>query len=238
MPNHTLFIADLHLNENQPKTVELFLRFLQTDATKADALYILGDLFKLWVGDDDNSKLAQTIKNALKELSALIPVYLMPGNRDFLLGKKFAAESGCILLADPTKINLYAKPTLLTHGDILCSHDFLHVAFRFITRPKFAIKLFLLLPLAFRAKFAQMVQRFTLFNKKLKSARSMDTTQKTIQKTMHKFAVKQLIFGHTHRARIINEANATRIIVLGDWEEDRSSVLVYQLDGTASFQLH
>ena len=133
MKNHTAFISDLHLSPTEPKTVELFFKFLKELSPQTEALYILGDFFKFWSGDDDRSEFNEKIKEALKTASAKIPVYFMPGNRDFILGEVFTKESGCTLLPDPYKINLYNRPTLLTHGDIL-AHDIKHRAFRFIIR--------------------------------------------------------------------------------------------------------
>lgn len=237
MTNYTIFISDLHLYQDQPKTTELFLSFLQTDALQADALYILGDLFKLWIGDDDNSAYANTIKNALKQASIHVPIYLMPGNRDFLLGNKFARESGCIPLLDPTVINLYATPTLLTHGDFLCSKDYLHLAFRFITRPTLATKLFLKLPFTLRAWLATNMQRFSAYRKSYRMKNKNCETKISPEKTILKFGVTQLIYGHTHNQKISNSLinnQTVRLINLGEWTEDGGEMLIYYKDHTCS----
>jgi len=128
---HTLFISDLHLDASRPAITELFLTFLRTEATQAHALYILGDLFEAWIGDDDPAPEHQTVIAALHELNAQgVELYFMHGNRDFLIGADFAAHSGCTLLADPTLIDLYGTPTLLMHGDTLCTDDIAYQNFR------------------------------------------------------------------------------------------------------------
>jgi len=237
MTNYTIFISDLHLYHDQPKTTELFLNFLQTDALQAEAIYILGDLFKFWIGDDDNSTYVNTIKNALKQTSTHVPIYLMPGNRDFLLGNKFARESGCIPLQDPTVINLYSTPTLLTHGDSLCSGDYLHLVFRFITRPALATKLFLKLPFAFRAWIATNMQRFSAYRKNYRMKNKSDETKIDPEKALLKFGATQLIYGHTHKSKISNcmiNNQTARTINLGEWTEGGGEILIYYKDNTCS----
>ena len=188
MNNHIIFIADLHLSPTQPKVTNLFFKFIEDTAPKADALYILGDFFKFWVGDDDRSIFNEQIKKALKTISSKIPVYLMPGNRDFILGQTFAKESGCILISDPYKIDLYNKPTLLTHGDILCSKDMKHCIFRTITRFPHGIAIFLKLPLKFRTWLASSIQKYSAKTKLSKDKSTLLPQTSTIKKLMVKFA--------------------------------------------------
>lgn len=227
MPKHTLFIADLHLSEEKATTTEIFLRFLQTEAPKADALYILGDLFKLWIGDDDRTLYNEKIKAALKELSTKTKIYFLPGNRDFLLGQEFAEESGCILLDDPYKIDLYGIPTLLAHGDLLYTNDKLHMIFRFITRPKWLVKLFLALPFKLRSCMAHAVQRYSAQNKQKKVSNYHTVPQTNIEKLLRKYGTTQIIFGHIHQPTITkwtNDELEIKCITVGTWK-DSGSVL-------------
>ena len=120
----TLFISDLHLEADRPDIGKQFLHFLQTEANEAEDLYILGDLFEAWVGDDDPNTHYFTIKRALRKLTdSGIPVYFMHGNRDFMIGKGFANETGVKILEDPYKVTMYGRKTLLSHGDVLCTDD-------------------------------------------------------------------------------------------------------------------
>lgn len=239
MQKHTLFIADLHLSEEKKTVTELFLRFLKNRAPEADALYILGDLFKLWIGDDDPSPYLATIKAALKELSTKIPVFLMPGNRDFLLGNKFEMESGCRIISDPSKIDLYGTSTLLTHGDSLYTNDKVHVFFRYLTRPKINVKIFLMLPFKFRATLAYAVQRYSMNNKKRHTSNFVYLPQDNITKLLQKFNATQLIYGHIHTSQIttlqLSDKKNARCIILGEWDAT-GSVLVYKDDNTLEQQ--
>ncbi|MEE7566893.1 UDP-2,3-diacylglucosamine diphosphatase, partial [Xanthomonas sp. Kuri4-3] len=155
----TLFISDLHLDPARPAITELFLRFLQDEARTAKALYILGDLFEAWIGDDTPSAAADAVAAALHALAdAGVPVYFMPGNRDFLVGADYARRAGFRILPDPCVIDLYGRPTLLMHGDLLCTDDTAYQAFRAQTRdPAFQAQ-FLSQPLAARVAFAQQAR--------------------------------------------------------------------------------
>src|ERR1700722_2929573 len=120
----TLLISDLHLDENRPDITDTFLRFLAGDAKEAEALYVLGDFFESWIGDDNLTPFNRLIISALKKATAMgLPIFLMHGNRDFLLGKSFLAQTGCQLLPDEYVLNLYGTPALLMHGDTLCVED-------------------------------------------------------------------------------------------------------------------
>jgi UDP-2,3-diacylglucosamine hydrolase len=238
MNNNTVFISDLHLNPTESKITNLFLKFLENIASQTDALYILGDLFKFWAGDDDNSSFNEQIKQALKITSAKIPVYLMPGNRDFILGQIFAKETGCILLTDPCKIDLYNRPTMLTHGDIL-SHDIKHRAFRVIIRFPHGVKLFLKLPLKMRIRIASAIQKWSARNKLTTDNKEFQPQANAIKNLTTRFNVVQLIHGHTHN--IATEefnigAQQMRRISLGEWSSDCGSILIYQQDGQFEFK--
>jgi UDP-2,3-diacylglucosamine hydrolase len=238
MNHYTIFIADLHLSPTQPKVTDLFLKFIADIAPKAEALYILGDFFKFWVGNDDRSIFNEQIKKALKIISGKVPVYLMPGNRDFILDQTFTIESGCILIPDPYKINLYNRPTLLTHGDILCTKDIKHRAFRAITRLPYSIAIFLKLPLKFRIWLASSIQKYSAKAKLFKDKNTLLPQINTIKKLMPKFATSQIIHGHIHRLEkeefFINSQKMRRIS-LGEWTNSGSIVIYYQ-NGQCEFK--
>lgn len=238
MNNYTIFIADLHLSPTEPKITGLFIKFAKEIAPQADALYILGDLFKFWAGDDDNSAFNKQIKLTLKTISNKIPVYLMPGNRDFILGKNFAKESGCILISDPYKIDLYNKPTLLTHGDILCTKDTKHNIFRAITRLPHGIAIFLKLPLKFRIWLASRIQKYSAKTKLSKNKNCLLPQIIAIKKLINNYNSNQIIHGHIHK---IEEAEFTinnqkiKRISLGEWN-DSGNILIYYQNGQYEFK--
>src|SRR5688572_28425428 len=152
----TLFISDLHLDPARPAITELFLGFLRGEARDAEALYILGDLFEAWIGDDTPSPAADAVAAELHALAGSgVPVYFMHGNRDFLLGADYARRAGFRLLPDPCLIDLYGCPTLLLHDDLLCTDDTAYQAFRAQTRDPAFQQQFLAQPLAARIAYAQ-----------------------------------------------------------------------------------
>jgi len=216
--NYTLFISDLHLQSTKPEKTDLFLNLLTGKALEADALYILGDFFEVWVGDDDDSVFINQIKTALKNFTTTgIPIYFMHGNRDFLIGKKFAQDTGCILINDPTKIDLYGSPTLLTHGDMLCTKDNGYMRYRKLVRNPRCQRLFLLLPLKLRKKIARYLR--TKSSNIKKSNKLKNIVNETITNLMQQYQVKQIIHGHIHKQGIYDKG--TRIS-LGSWEDGRS----------------
>ena len=155
----TLFIADLHLDPERPAITELFGRFIDEEARGADALYILGDLFEAWVGDDDPSATGTFVADKLRGLAdSGVPVYFMRGNRDFLLGEDYARRAGMTILPDPAVVVLHGKPTLLTHGDLLCTGDTAYQQFRAQTRDPAWQARFLSQPLPARLAFAQQAR--------------------------------------------------------------------------------
>lgn len=234
----TLFIADLHLCGHRPHITQLFLRFLERRAQTCDALYILGDLFEYWIGDDAGTSLGYgDITGGIRALTdSGVAVHVMHGNRDFLIGKKFCEQSGCSLLPDPTKTNLYGQEILLMHGDSLCTDDVAHQAFRTRVHTTQWQAEFLGKPLAEREEIAIAMRRQSESNKSEKSMAMMDVNQTAVESTMKQYGVEVLIHGHTHRPAIhaftLNSNPATRI-VLGDWYE-QGSVLVWNQQG---FQL-
>jgi UDP-2,3-diacylglucosamine hydrolase len=230
----TLFISDLHLSAERPDITSLFIQFLNKEARQAEALYILGDLFEAWLGDDMVlPEYAEAIA-AMKALSdSGVPVFIMHGNRDFLLGEKFAAMSGVSLLDDPTCIDLYGKPTLLLHGDTLCTDDVKYQQFRTMVRdPAWQQQMLALSPTE-RLKLAREYRQMSQAETGNKAEDIMDVNQQTLEQVMQTQGVYYMIHGHTHRPAIhdfnINLQAATRI-VLGDWYE-QGSVLVCDENG-------
>lgn len=235
----TLFISDLHLDPSRPAITALFLEFLRDEAAQAEALYVLGDLFEAWVGDDDDSELARTIGSALRALhDGGVPVFLMRGNRDFLLGPDFAGKTGVRLLADPCVISLYDQPTLLMHGDLLCSDDLAYLAFRQQVRDPGWQEQFLAQSLEQRRAFAGQARAASQSHQEgLRDDGKLDAITDvnlaTVENAMERFGVTRLIHGHTHRPEIhalrVDDHSAHRI-VLGDWYR-QGSVLRASRDG-------
>ena len=227
-----LFISDLHLDPHRPEIIELFLRFLNQQATEARALYILGDFFEIWIGDDDDSLLHQQVQTALKTLTKSgIPVYLMHGNRDFLMGKQFCETTGCQLLADPAQIDLRGTPALLMHGDLLCTDDISYQRFRCFVRHPWFQYVYLNLPLSLRRWLAYRARQGSKKHTDHTAPQIMDVNQNTVIKMMREHQVNLLIHGHTHRPTIhkflLDNKPVTRI-VLGAWHDKKNiKILVY-----------
>jgi UDP-2,3-diacylglucosamine hydrolase len=230
----TLFLSDVHLNTARADIVRAFIEFLDFKARQADALFILGDLFDEWLGDDDDKAPHREVTDALAALTAAgLPVSVVHGNHDFLLGKKFARRSGCTLLGDHTSIDVYGTPTLIMHGDTLCTRDANYQSFRKMARNPIMQKIFLSMSLPKRAEKAAGIRRESSEDTALKSDDIMDVTLDAVDGIMRKHSVRHLIHGHTHRPAIHNfmldDQEATRI-VLGDWYE-QDSVLIWDEAG-------
>ncbi len=224
-----LFISDLHLSPERPATAELFLGFLAGRARGAQALYILGDLFDVWIGDDDRSAFSLEIIEALRALSESgTALHLMHGNRDFLIGRRFARATGCTLLKDPSVVELAGTPTLLMHGDLLCTDDVAYQRFRRKARNPIFQRLFLLKGLKRRRAIAADYRRKSGEATSLKSQEIMDVNQGTVESTMRQHGVSRLIHGHTHRPadhRFELDGKPVERIVLSEWHEVRGEVL-------------
>jgi UDP-2,3-diacylglucosamine hydrolase len=219
----TYFIADLHLAQNRPDMTACFLRFLKDKAAKAQYLYILGDLFEAWIGDDDDSAYLTTIAKALTTLSALgTTVYYIHGNRDFLLGQRFAKKSGMILLPEIDLIDLYGESVVIMHGDTLCTRDIAYQQFRKKSRSWWWQTMVKSLPLSIRKKIAANYRKKSAAATAIKSQDIMDVTPTEVVNCLEKYNSQLLIHGHTHRPAIhelaANDKPAKRI-VLGDWYE-------------------
>jgi UDP-2,3-diacylglucosamine hydrolase len=224
----TLFISDLHLDAGEPETIRRFVKFIETEARAARALYILGDLFEAWVGDDeDDPRLAQ-VQAALADLTrAGVPCSLMHGNRDFLIGPQFCAATGCRLLGDYERVDLYGDTVLLTHGDLLCTDDTRYLGLRKTLRNPAWQRDFLAKPLAERRKIAAELRQLSAAEIAAKSYDIMDVNQTTVETVMREHNVSLLLHGHTHRPAIhrfeLDGKPAARI-VLGAWYEQAGIV--------------
>ena len=196
----TFFVADLHLTDERPVATGRFFRFLDEDAAGADALYILGDLFEAWIGDDHDERVARDTAQRLKALAAAgTPVYFMHGNRDFMLAGRYAALSGMTLLADPTRIDLYGVPTLLMHGDTLCTDDTAYQAFRRRVRHPLTLALLRHLPPGWRRRLARRARAGSESAKAGKAAAIMDVNADAVVRVLREQRICRLIHGHTHR---------------------------------------
>jgi UDP-2,3-diacylglucosamine hydrolase len=223
----TLFISDLHLCAQRPAITELFLEFLRDDAAKADALYILGDLFEYWIGDEaaGNGEYRPIIADMRALCAAGPPLYVMRGNRDFLMGAEFARQSGARLLPDPTIIDLYGKPVLLMHGDSLCTDDVEYQAFRRMVRSETWQREYLSKTVAERDAISRRYRQMSKTATANKRPEIMDVNQGAVATVMRQHQVYELIHGHTHRPGQHDfdlDGRRARRHVLGDWYEQGS----------------
>ena len=198
---HTLLISDLHLCPTRPRITELFERFLSGPAQDAEALYILGDLFEYWAGDDDlgdpfNAQIARALRETARRG---VRIHVMHGNRDFLMGELFMSESGGDFLPDPSLINLHGKPTLLMHGDTLCTDDRDYQNFRAMVREPQWQASFLAKPLEARKAQIEELRRKSETEKSMKAADIMDANPQAIAAILREHRYPRLIHGHTHR---------------------------------------
>jgi UDP-2,3-diacylglucosamine hydrolase len=225
-----LLISDLHLDGARPRITALFERFLREQARQATALYILGDLFEAWVGDDDDSELPARVAAALADLRANgVPVYFLAGNRDFLLGAGYARRAGLILLEDGVVHTLAGTPTLLLHGDTLCSDDEAYQAFRRQVRDPAWQRDFLARPLAERRDFAAQARVASRDHQQGTREALMDVNADAVAHALRAAGVSRMIHGHTHRPAIHDlmlDGTPAQRIVLGDWYEQGSLLRV------------
>lgn len=217
-----LLISDLHLSEERPDITAAFLTFLKDKTTDCEALYILGDFFDVWVGDDNMGAFERSIAHHLAQLSQRgVKLYLMHGNRDFALGKGFCHLAHCQLIKDPWLTRFYDTPVLLSHGDILCTMDTEYQRKRRLYRNPIVLFLLKHLPLKTRQNIAKKLRAQSRMQKKNKTAEVMDVTAEAVVDLLTQHQVQLLIHGHTHRPAMHElEANGQRArrIVLGDWE--------------------
>ena len=215
------FISDLHLHESRPDITEAFIKFTTKTANQAERLYILGDFFETWIGDDDKNDLVSLVKETLIELNQSTKIYAMHGNRDFLIGNKFLQETGAVLLEDPKKENMFGRSVLLMHGDLLCTDDKDYQSFRKTTREASWQRDFLSKPLLERKEIASELRATSKKATSEKKESIMDVSDDEVKKVMTNHSVNLLIHGHTHRPNkhslTINNIPSQRI-VLGDWD--------------------
>tara|TARA_R110001592_G_scaffold191405_3_gene437620 strand:+ start:9592 stop:10326 length:735 start_codon:yes stop_codon:yes gene_type:complete len=217
----TYFISDLHLEESRPDITEAFLSFMDAIQGSARVLYILGDFFESWIGDDENTALQVTIKQRLKAFTDQGAVlFFMHGNRDFLIGNDFAKETGCTILEDPCLVDLAGESVLLMHGDSLCTADTSYMKFRATIRNPAFLEPFLKRPIEERKITAQQLRAMSQANNQGKSMEIMDVTQNEVTQALDKFNVNTLIHGHTHRPQVEQRDSNKVRIVLGDWDKD------------------
>jgi len=229
-----IIISDLHLDETRPYITDLFINFINNLPVGTEALYILGDFFEAWIGDDDTNEHNSKIINHLKKLNDKgLPVYFMHGNRDFLIGKSFLKSTGCTLLADEHCETIYGNKILLMHGDTLCTKDIKYLKFRKKSRKWWAQKLFLLKSLEKRRNLVKEYRKASKAHMSTLPDHIMDVTPEEVIRVMEKHGVNTLIHGHTHREAIheieVNNSPAKRY-VLGAWHE-RGSALICSDDG-------
>lgn len=224
----TLFISDLHLQASKPEIGEQFLSFLEGEATQAEALYILGDLFDSWVGDDDPNPHYAVMKGALRDLiDSGVPVFFMHGNRDFMIGEQFSQETGVRILDDPATIELYGEKILLSHGDALCIDDVQYQRVRLMTRNPEWQAMMRAKPLQERLAFAEDARQLSKEYNDSVGEDIMDVNQDAVVGTFRKRGVDILLHGHTHRPAVHDVRLKDRVakrIVLGDWYEQGSVV--------------
>lgn len=235
----TLFISDLHLDSKTPAITTTLLDFLDRETADCRELYILGDLFEAWVGDDDDSELSDTVATALRKVvDGGTPVYLMHGNRDFLIGEDYARRCGAELLSDPKVIDCHGQKVALAHGDSLCTRDHAYMEFRAQVRDPQWQQHFLSKSLMERYMIAQQVRDKSQESNSYKASDIMDVTPSEVVKLLESLKVNTLIHGHTHRPAVhtitlekpIQRSRSATRIVLGDWHQ-RGWVLEFTDEG-------
>ena len=217
----TLFISDVHVDSTRPEILRQLLRFLETIARDAEDLYILGDLFETWIGDDDPDPDKHRVVHALHDLSQSgVRCYFMAGNRDFLTGDVFAERTGCELLQDPSLVQLFDVPVLLLHGDTLCTDDHEYQRFRQMVRDQGWQQDFLSTSVDHRLAMASQARDTSKSRSSRKPPEIMDVSKTEVNAVMREHRTYTMIHGHTHRPDIhrflVDDHPATRI-VLGDW---------------------
>ncbi|KTD75044.1 UDP-2,3-diacylglucosamine diphosphatase [Legionella waltersii] len=226
-----VFISDLHLSPSEPEIKERFNGFIAWAESKVKSIYILGDFFHAWAGDDSLDDWSLGIANQLKSLvDKGINIYFMAGNRDFLLGERFAKLSGWRVLQEPTKIQLHDRPVLLVHGDRYCTKDIAHQRFRKLTRNRFFSCLFLALPLSMRLKLVEKIRKNSS-SKRYLSSEQIDVVTDQVTKHLKSYNVNSVIHGHTHKSgehTLHLSENEGKRYVLSDWD-DNPTLLCYDI---------
>jgi UDP-2,3-diacylglucosamine hydrolase len=220
----SLIISDLHLTNVEGDKVNFFKKFCETHASKADQLFILGDLFNTWLGDDVSIESHSAIIISLKELTKETKVFVMAGNRDFLLSHNFETETGCKLIKEPYELEHNTKKFLLIHGDSLCTDDINYQKLKKVLRNPLVQYIFLHLPKNIRLKLTGQLRKKSVEAQSYKSSKIMDVNQQAIDLLMSKYPGYDLIHGHTHRQNTHTMKNYTRY-VLGDWSQNKGNAI-------------
>ncbi|SHN92134.1 UDP-2,3-diacylglucosamine diphosphatase [bacterium endosymbiont of Bathymodiolus sp. 5 South] len=220
----TLLIADLHLTSGEADKTNLFIKFCHKKAIEADQIFILGDLFDTWLGDDLSLDAYPSVISALKKLSKTTQVFIMGGNRDFLLGDEFAKQTNCVLFNTPYLLKTHSKNYVLIHGDELCTDDKQYQRLKSFLQHPVTQFIFLHLPTKTRLKLSGQLRKKSVAAQQYKSREIMDINQNTTDKLMQKYAGSDLIHGHTHRQNIHKNAQYTRY-VLGDWHANKGNAI-------------
>ena len=220
----SLIISDLHLTNVEGDKVNFFNTFCEDHASKADQLFILGDLFNTWLGDDVSLTSHKAIISTLKELTKETKVFVMVGNRDFLLSHNFEAETGCTLINEPYQLEHNTKKFLLIHGDSLCTDDINYQKLKKVLRNPLVQYIFLHLPKNIRLKLTGQLRKKSVEAQSYKSSKIMDVNQQTTDLLMSKYPGYDLIHGHTHRQKTHTMKNYTRY-VLGDWSQNKGNAI-------------
>jgi UDP-2,3-diacylglucosamine hydrolase len=220
----SLIISDLHLTNVEGDKVNFFNTFCEDYASKADQLFILGDLFNTWLGDDVSVTSHQAIISTLKELTKETKVFVMVGNRDFLLSHNFEAETGCTLINEPYELEHNTKKFLLIHGDSLCTDDTNYQKLKRVLRNPLVQYIFLHLPKNIRLKLTGQLRKKSVEAQSYKSSKIMDVNQQSTDLLMSKYPGYELIHGHTHRQKTHTMKNYTRY-VLGDWSQNKGNAI-------------
>jgi len=221
---HTLIIADLHLTQVESDKIELFNQFCTEYASKVDQLFILGDLFNTWIGDDISLNTYQSISTILAKLTKTTQVFVMVGNRDFLLSNTFEKETGCKLIKEPHLLNHNEKKFILIHGDSLCTDDVDYQKLKKVLRNPIIQFIFLNLPKNLRLKLTGQLRKKSIEAQIYKSEKIMDVNQSTVDALMTKYPNMDLIHGHTHRQNTHKMDRYTRY-VLGDWKKNHGNAI-------------
>ncbi|QIZ77171.1 UDP-2,3-diacylglucosamine diphosphatase [Ferrimonas lipolytica] len=220
----TLFIGDLHLSAERPDILAAFERFLLTQLDYADALYIVGDLFEIWIGDDDRNDFTDSVAAMLNQASKQLPIYFTHGNRDFVLGKRFAKRAGMTLLPQVHKVDLYGVSTVVLHGDMLCTADIEYQKYRRLWPLYKLLPIFV--PLSKRKQMTANVRTRSQARTQQLSNEIMDVTPAAVDKMLKDNNAQQMIHGHTHKPAIHALANNKQRLVVGDWYQQDSVLIV------------
>ncbi len=239
MRGRYLFVSDLHLDSASPIAIATFLEFVDREARHSHGLFILGDLFESWIGDDDEDPSRRRVCNALRGLTAAgVPCRVQHGNRDFLLGAGFEARTGCELLPDPYVLHVGARRFVISHGDALCTRDAAYQRFRGVVRNRAVQRGWLALPLAARRGLANALRDGSRRHTRATPGEVMDVTTEAVDALLRATGADVLVHGHTHRPGVhaleVDGRACTRV-VLGDWYE-QGSLLEVQADGSFALQ--